>query len=106
MASSKKSKTATLTRSHALPPSSGHWTQYIEPHGAALLSEMLQRCHFIVKNHGPATVKLVAQHGDLMDLPSGAVRATYAFGLIRVENPSKERVFIEFDFLPVTRSSN
>jgi hypothetical protein len=106
MASSKKSKAATLTRSHALPPSGGHWTQHIEPHGAALLSEMLQRVYFIIKNHGPATVKLVAMHGDLMDLPSGAVRATYAVGLIRVENPSKERVFIAFDFLPITGSSN
>jgi hypothetical protein len=79
----------------------GHWNQWIEPRGAALLSEIPQRCYFIIKNHGPASVKLVAQHGDLMDLAAGSVRATYAYGMIRVENPSAERVLIECDFVPI-----
>ena len=35
-----------------------------------------------------------------MDLPVGAVRATYAYGVIRVENGSAESVLIEFDFYP------
>ena len=80
---------------------SGHWTQWIDPKGAALLSETLGRAHFVCKNHGPNGVTLVAAHGDLMDLPAGAVRATYAHGTVRVENESEESVLIEFDFLPL-----
>jgi hypothetical protein len=81
-------------------PSGRFWTQCIEPRRAALLSETLGRCYFVIKNHGPASVKLVAAQGDLMDLPVGAVRATYAYGVIRVENGSAESVLIEFDFYP------
>jgi hypothetical protein len=44
---------------------------------------------------------LAAGHGDLMDLPAGAVRATYAHGIIRVENRGEKSVLIEFDFLPI-----
>ena len=58
------------------------------------------RCRFIIKNHGPESVKLVAALGDLMDLPAGTVRATYACDMIRVENNSEKAVLIEFDFLP------
>jgi hypothetical protein len=44
---------------------------------------------------------LMAQQGDLMDLPPGAVRATYARGTITVENRGGKSVLIEFDFLPI-----
>jgi hypothetical protein len=80
---------------------SGHWTQWIKPKGAALLAETLGRAHFVIKNHGPNGVRLVATHGDLMDLPAGAVRATYAHGIVRVENWSEDSVLVEFDFLPL-----
>ncbi len=82
-------------------PSGHFWTQQIEPKGAALLSQLLKPCTFVVKNHGPASVRLVAQYGDLMDLAPGAVRATYANGTITVENTGETSVTIEFDFLPI-----
>ena len=66
-----------------------HWSQWIEPKGAALLSETLGPFYFVVKNHGPDGIMLVAQHGDLMDLPPGKVRATYGHGTVRVENGVK-----------------
>ena len=82
-------------------PSGRFWTQRIEPRGAALLSETLGPCYFVIKNHGPDSIRLVAGHGDLMDLPAGAVRASYACGTIRVENRGEKSVLIEFDFLPL-----
>jgi hypothetical protein len=82
----------------------GKWTQWIEPKGAALLSQMLGPVHFVVKNHGKDNVRLVAEYGDLMDLRPGAVRATYARGTIRVENRGDKPVLIEFEFLPILRS--
>src|SRR5271155_4896441 len=104
--SSKKVKTAKLAGNGGGPgsPSGRFWTQRIEPKGAALISETLMPCHFVIKNHGSHTIKLVAHHGDLMDLAPGAVRATYSHGIIRVENrDEKSAVLIEFDFLPVYR---
>lgn len=102
-APSKKSKTEKLIGNGGGGPNgpSGHWTQWIEPGGAALLSERLLRCYFIVKNHGPGTVRLWATNGDDFDVAAGAVRATYAYELIRVENRGENPVFIEFDFLPL-----
>ena len=82
-------------------PSGRFWTQRIEPRGAALLSETCGPCYFVIKNHGPDGIRLVAGHGDLMDLPAGAVRASYAYGTIRVENRGEKSVLIEFDFLPL-----
>ena len=79
------------------------WTQSIEPMGAALLSQTLMPSCFVIKNHGPGTVRLVATGGDLMDLSAGEVRTTYAYGLVRVENRSNDPVLIEFDFLPVRK---
>jgi hypothetical protein len=43
----------------------------------------------------------MAEHGDLMALPPGAVRATYAYGRITVENRGDNPVLIAFDFLPI-----
>jgi hypothetical protein len=82
---SKGKSTATAKRErdalrHEAASVPRYWTQWIKPRGAALLSETLGRCYFVIKNHGPASVKLVAAHGDLMDLPAGAVRATHASG--------------------------
>src|SRR5947209_19476067 len=82
-------------------PSGHFWTQQIEPKGAALLSQLLKPCTFVVKNHGPASVRLAAQYGDLMDLAPGAVRATYANATITVENTGETSVTIEIDFLPI-----
>lgn len=99
------SKRKSNVPAHDLEGSSGRfWTQWIPPKGAALISETLMPCHFVIKNHGSSTIKLVAHHGDLMDLAPGAVRATYAHGIIRVENrDEKSSVLIEFEFLPVYR---
>jgi hypothetical protein len=82
-------------------PTGRFWTQWIEPKGAALLAQTLMPCHFVVKNHGPESLRLVAQNGDLTDLPSGKVRATYAHRTVTVENRSEKWVLIEFDFVPV-----
>jgi hypothetical protein len=49
-------------------PSGRFWTQWIQPKGAALLSEMLGPVYFVVKNHGANNVMLMANQGDLMDL--------------------------------------
>lgn len=77
------------------------WTMWIEPRGAALLSQTLGPCHFVIKNHGSYNLRLVAHDGDLMDLSAGAVRATYARGTITVENRGEKWVLIEFEFLPI-----
>jgi hypothetical protein len=79
------------------------WTQWIKPKGAALLSQMSGPIYFVIKNCGSNDVFLMAQHGDLMDLPPGAVRATYACGTITVENRGEESALIEFEFLPFYR---
>jgi hypothetical protein len=78
----------------------GHWFEWIAPGGAALLAERLSRCFFVLKNHGPGTVRLWAEGGDDVWVNAGRVRATGASKQIRVENKSKKRVLIEFDFLP------
>src|SRR5262249_51626062 len=78
-------------------PSGNFWTQLIKPRGAALLSETLQPCHFVVKNCGRNNVLVVAHNGDLMELCPGDVRATYANGTIRVENWGERSVLIEFE---------
>jgi hypothetical protein len=82
-------------------PNGSHWTQLIKPKGAALLSQMLGPIYFVVKNHASNDVMLMAQHGDLMDLSPGAVRATYAHGTITVENRGEKPALIEFEFLPI-----
>ncbi len=82
-------------------PSGRFWTTWIKPKGAALLSQTVGRCYFVVKNHGAHNIKLAAHHGDLMDLAPGAVRATYAHGTVTVENNGRQSVLIEFEFLPL-----
>jgi hypothetical protein len=84
-------------------PTGRFWTQWIEPHGAALISELLGPIYFVIKNHGPDGVMLVAAHGDMMDLPPGKVRATYAHGTVRVENKGEKSALIEFEFLPISK---
>jgi len=71
--------------------------------GAALLSQTLMPSCFVIKNHGPNTVRLVATGGDLIDISAGEVRATSAHGSVRVENRSHDPVLVEFDFLPVRK---
>jgi hypothetical protein len=101
--STKNAKKAELAGHRGGPegPSGRFWTQRIEPRGAALLSETLMPIHFVVKNHGPGPVFLVAERGKQMDLPPDAVHATYAHGIVRVENRGEKSVLIEFDFLPI-----
>jgi hypothetical protein len=84
----------------ALEERARHWTQWIEPKGAALLSQMLGPIYFVIKNWGSNNVFLMAQHGDLMDIVPGATRATYAAGTITVENRGEKPALIEFDFVP------
>ncbi len=79
----------------------GHWTQRITRERPALLSERGVRCYFIVKNHGPDGAYLEADYGDHYDLPPGTVRATFAYGIIRVENRGEKSALIEFEFLPL-----
>jgi hypothetical protein len=88
----------------ALEDRTGHWTQWIEPRGAALLSQILGPIYFVIKNRGQDNVFLMAQHGEQVDLGPGRVRATYAAGTITVENRSEKWVLIEFDFLPFYKS--
>jgi hypothetical protein len=99
----RKAKKAKLAGHGGGPkgPTGGFWTQWIEPKGAALLAQMIGRCRFIIKNHGPDGIVLVAEHGGLMDLPPGKVRATQTYGAVRVENRGEKWVLIEFQFLPI-----
>jgi hypothetical protein len=106
--SKRKAMNTTAKRKRVAPgckaaasDSKEHWTQSIEPKSAALLSQMLGPIYFVVKNLGSNNLLLAAEHGDLMDLSPGAVRATYARGAIRVENPGEKPALIEFDFLPI-----
>ncbi len=103
MASTKKSRTAKLTGNGGGPdkPNGRHWTQWIEPKAAALLSQVLGPIYFVVKNHGRNNVILMAQHGDLMGLSPGAVRATYARGTITVESRGENPALIGFEFIPI-----
>jgi hypothetical protein len=78
-----------------------HWTQVITREKPALLSERNVRCYFVLKNHGPDPVLLVAENGDYFVLRADAVRASYAHGIIRVEDRGKKSAFIEFEFLPL-----
>jgi hypothetical protein len=84
-------------------PTGRFWTQWIEPKGTALLSEHLNPCHLVVKNHGPHDVKLVSQGGYPMELRPGTVRATQVGGTIEVENTGENSVLIEFEFLPLIK---
>ena len=80
------------------------WTQWIEPKGSSLLSEMLGPCYFVIKNHGAGSDHVgCCNTATVMDLAPGKVRATYASrGTIRVENrDEKSSALIEFDFLPI-----
>jgi hypothetical protein len=101
----RNARKAKLTGNGGEPdkPNGRHWTQWIEPKGDALLSQMLGPIYFVIKNRGPGPVMLMAQQGDLMDLSPGAVRATYAHGTITVENRGEKRALIEFEFLPFHR---
>jgi hypothetical protein len=103
MASSKKAKMAKLAGNGGGPdrPSGRFWTQWIEPKSAALLSETLGPVHFVVKNRASNNVLLVAENGDVFDVSPDTVRATYARGTIRVENPGEKPALIEFEFLPI-----
>jgi hypothetical protein len=96
-----KRKDAVRSPEVAPEGSSGHWTQSIEPNRSAFLSQMLGPVYFFVKNHGSNNVTLMAHYGDLMDLPPGAVRATYAHGTITVENKGERPALIEFEFMPI-----
>jgi len=82
-------------------PSGRFWTQVIARGSPALLSERGVRCYFVLKNHGPDAVFLVAEHGEHFDLSPGAVRVTYAHGIIRVEDRGEKSALIEFDLLPL-----
>ena len=102
---SKKVKKAKLTGHVRRPegPTGIFWTQWIKPRGVAYLAQRSIPCHFVIKNHGPETVRFFAEHGDHLDLSAGNVRATYAGSTITVENGSAKWVLIEFDFLPIFR---
>ena len=98
----RKAKMTKLAGRDVRPERSiGHWTQEITRGRPALLSERRVRCYFVLKNHGPDAVWLMAEHGEEFDLPAGAVRATYAQGIIRVEDRGEKSAFIEFEFLPL-----
>ena len=104
--SSKKVKKAKLSGHGRGPegPTGRFWTQWIPPKGAGLISESLMPVHFVIKNHGPGPVFLMAEQGKQMDLRPDAVHATYACGIIRVENwDEKSGVLIEFEFYPIFR---
>jgi hypothetical protein len=95
-----KRKDAVRSREAVPEGSSGHWTQSIEPNRSAFLSQTLGPVYFVIKNHGPNNVMLMAHHGDLMNLSAGAVRATYARETITVENKGEKPALIEFEFMP------
>ena len=75
-------KHAVPSHETALEDRTGHWIERIEPRGTALLSKTLGPIYFVIKNRSPNGVFLMAEYGDLMDLPPGKVRATYAAGTV------------------------
>jgi hypothetical protein len=79
----------------------GHWNVWVTRERAGLFAQMLRPCHVVVQNHGPAPVRLVAQDGDLMDLPPGCLRATYVRGTLIVEVRGEDPALIELEFLPL-----
>ena len=94
-AAPKRTRTVPAKRKSAVPESrTGHWTQTIEPKRVAFISENLMPVHFVIKNHGPGPVFLVAQQGKHMDLGPDIVHATYACGIIRVENRDEKSVLM------------
>ena len=80
------------------------WTQWIEPRKVVLLALRVPRSILIIKNHGPESAQLLAENGDQAVIVPGAVRATYAYGAVTVENKSEKRIMIEFDFSPILRA--
>ena len=91
---SRKAKKAKLVGHGRGPegPTGRFWTMWIKPRGAALIAERLMPCHFVIKNLGSNNIMLVALQGDKVDVSPGGVRATYAHGLIRVENSGEKPV--------------
>jgi hypothetical protein len=75
----------------------GHWFVEVTRTRPGLVAEGLRPCHVIVQNHGPGTVKLVANDGDLMDLSPGDLRASYAQGSVRIEGYSRKPSFVELE---------
>ena len=106
-AAPKRTRTVPTKRKSAVPAhdvASGHWTQWIEPKRTAFISENLMPVHFVIKNHGPGPVFLVAEQGKRMDLGPDAVHATYTSGTVWVENrDEKSGALIEFEFYPIFR---
>jgi hypothetical protein len=96
-----KGESAVPPHNVASPGHGGHWTMEIEPRGAALIAQTLRPCHLVIKNHGPGQLWLVANGGDLMDLPPGTLRATYVRGALTVEVRDEKPALMELDFLPV-----
>jgi hypothetical protein len=96
-----KRESAVRTYDAASQRCGGHWTIPIKPRGTAFIAETLRPCHLVSQNHGPGHILLVAENGDLMDLPSGNLRATYVHGSVRVEVRDDQSALIELEFLPV-----
>ncbi|MGD0420819.1 MAG: hypothetical protein ABSA68_14765 [Xanthobacteraceae bacterium] len=80
-----------------------HWFQRVEPNGAAVLADKIARCTVVVKNFGPAEVKISA-YGAIMLLSAGEVRGTEAWGDVTVQNQYDEPALIAFDFVPSLKS--
>jgi hypothetical protein len=68
-----KQEHAVPSHETALEDRTGHWIERIEPRGTALLSQTLGPINFVIKNRSPNGVFLMAEYGDLMDLPPGKV---------------------------------
>ncbi len=99
--SGKKPQLKVAQEFPATSPSGRFRTQWIEPKGTAFLSQMFGPIYFVVKNHAANNVMVNARHAVLMDVSPGAVRATYAYGTITVENRGEKPALIEFEFLPI-----
>jgi hypothetical protein len=103
MLKSRQPKTTKRTRYTRKSTLNGHWDQWIEPKGVAYLTQTFQPYHAIIKNHGPAYVRLYALRGDDMHLPPGKVRGTFFQENLRVENLSATKpALIEFEFVPLS----
>jgi hypothetical protein len=107
--SAKRKTAATVKRKREVPRYEAalegrgrrFWTMRINPNDTAVIAETLKPCHLVIQNHGPGPIKLVAQNGDLMDLASGNLRATYVWGSVTVEVMGDKSALIELEFMPV-----
>jgi hypothetical protein len=79
----------------------GRWTVPVNPRKTLIVTQTLRPSHVIVRNRGPATVKLVAQDSDLIDLSPGDLRVTYAAGTVKLDAWGDQYALVDLEIQPI-----